>query len=394
MKKIILYMCALLCGTMLQAQNLSQYKTLSDSAFLSNELYQKGNRYQRDAMLFVDMLTDTHPFYHKKERRDSLLQKQEALMKACATCTSDSAFTALLYGVLGKLRDKHTDLIDTTTYALMKSGKMKKKDGVQITLGEKGQVMAYGGDLFHYQLFPEHSICYLQFNQCADARTQKKESLPRWDTMIEEMFQKMQTEHINTLVVDAQYNNGGSSMLCDELLIHLCPLNEMKTFESYLRFSNLMGLYNPRIAVAKQSWDADGHHDELYPIPSNRGIPEGFVQPQLFKGIVLFIQSTKTYSSAGMLMTLARDNHLGIILGETSTFGPSHYGEILPYILPNTGVFGSISSKYFARPDKAHVDDDTLEPDAPLDLRDKEAAWKYIVDTYGVKTASSSLPEQ
>jgi C-terminal processing protease CtpA/Prc len=198
------------------------------------------------------------------------------------------------------------------------------------------------------------------------------------------MFAKMDESGIKTLVVDAQYNNGGSSQLCDELLLHLYPLDKMKHFSTYLRFSDLMAAYNPRIAIAKKSWENDGHKDELYQMPAPR-TPADFQQPKLFEGKVVFVMGKRTFSSAGMLFTLARDNHIGTIIGTTSTFSPSHYGEVLPYRLPNTSVLGSISCKFFARPNAAMVDDKCMTPDVKVNLDDKDAAWKYIIDNYGKK---------
>ena len=366
----------------INAQPGGKYPALGDSAFLDNALYQQGNKYQRDAMLFMDMLVNTHPYYITKARRDSLMATQPDVLKACGECTTDTAFTQILYGVLGRLHDKHTDVIDTLSIANAKRQKQQRQQEQQADTAQQNEVMACGGDLFHYRLFPEHGICYLQFNQCADARTMRNESLPRWDTTIDEMFAQMKEQGIATLVVDAQYNGGGSSSLCEELLIHFKPLDQMRDFTTYIRFSDLMGTFNPRIATAKQSWEADGHIDELYSVPVGGPGPE-FVQPEIFMGNVVFVQSERTYSSAGMLMTLARDNGIGTIVGQTSTFSPSHYGEILPYSLPNTGELGSVCTKFFARPDATHVDDEALEPDVVLDLTDKHAAWQFIVDRYG-----------
>ena len=375
MKRIIVIVAAIICSIKMMAQDISQFKVLSDSISHANEAYVKGNKYQRDAMLFVDMLADTHPYYIKKERRDELFGRQTELMKACATCGSDSAFVELLIQTLGDLRDKHTDVIDLQQLETKKKAKQELQD-LQPT--DTNALMANKGDLFHYQIIAEKGVCYLQFNQCADARTLRNESLPRWDTMLDEMFAKMKEQGIKRLIVDAQYNNGGSSMLCDELLIRLCPLEQLQTFSTSLRFSRLMAAYNPRIAVAKQSWEADGHIDELYLMPSGKVRPD-FVQPEVFDGKTIFVQSEKTFSSAGILMTLARDNHIGLIVGTNSTFSPSHYGEVLPYRLPNTNVIGTISCKYFARPDKEHLDDKSLMPDVYLDLTDKEKALDAIL---------------
>lgn len=380
MKKLIFILCSIIIGASLNAQNPQQYPPLDDTPFADNVEYQQGNKYQKDAMIFVKMLADTHPYYIKKERRDSLYATQPELMKACGQCESDSQFTQILYGVLGKLHDKHTDVIDMQTLTANKQKQESQQSSSEVT---QPGVMTYGNDLFHYTLFPEYSICYLQFNQCADSRTTGNESFPRWDTTIEKMFSEMEDAKVKTLVVDAQYNGGGSSMLCDELLIHLRPYKALKTFKTKLRFSDLMGTFNPRIAVAKKAWEDDGHIDELYPMPKGSVSPD-FVQPKVFEGKVVFVQSQKTYSSAGMLMTLARDNKIGTIIGETSSFSPSHYGEILPYSLPNTGELGSVCTKMFARPDESHLEDSALEPDVKIDLKDKEATWAYIVKTYGV----------
>lgn len=91
MKKILLSLAAILSSAMVTAQDVSQFKQLDDSLFASTPAYQNGNCYQRDAILFVDMLADTHPYYIKKERRDILFARQDALLEACATCSSDTA---------------------------------------------------------------------------------------------------------------------------------------------------------------------------------------------------------------------------------------------------------------------------------------------------------------
>lgn len=376
---MLLTVFCLVCCMVGEAQQMS-YPALNDSVFLSNTEYQQGNKYQRDAILFVDMLVNTHPYYIQKERRDSLMAVQPILLNACKECTSDSLFTQLLYGVLGKLHDRHTDVIDSTTFARMIQQKQQMETST--AMEKSDNIMAYGGDLFHYQIFPEQSICYLQFNSCQDARTMRNDSQPRWDLMLNEMFGRLETEHIQTLVVDAQYNGGGNSMLCDELLLHLRPFSDLKNFQTFIRFSDLMASFNPRIAIAKKAWEDDGHTDELYLLPS--GQPgKNFVQPPIYEGKVVFVQGQRTYSSAGILMTLARDNHIGEIIGQPSSYPPSHYGEVLPFSLPNTGMLGSVCTKYFARPDTTCVNDEVLVPDVVLDLNDKVAAWQFIVGRYG-----------
>ena len=374
MKKMIIVLLVLFAGLQAtMAQDVSQYKALDDSAYQTVPEYQSGNKYQKDAILFMDMVADTHPYYIKAERRAEWFNKKNALLEQCKTIQNDEDFVDALIDVLGPLHDKHTDL---TTLSRLQANKMaKNQESGAAADADTQHIMSRHDSFYDYRIFQQESICYLQFNQCVDMPENP------FEEFLDGMFSKMDEGGIKTLVVDAQYNSGGSSRLCDALLQHLYPIGKLEHYTTYLRFSDLMAAYNPKIAAVKARWEEDGHKDELYEMPSPK-IPAEYQQPAIYEGNVVFVMGPKTYSSAGILMTLARDNHIGTIIGTTSTFSPSHYGEILPYRLPNTGVLGSISCKYFARPDAATVDDTCMEPDCVINLDDKEQVWQYIIKNY------------
>ena len=364
-------------GHVTHAQDISRYQVLSDSAYLSSTVYLAGNKYQKDATVFMDMVAFTHPYFVTPERRAEWFAKKPALVERCASVESDDVFVDLLVEALGPLHDGHTSL---TTLQRMQENRRANRQASQNqdVPGSDGTdpIMRRHASNYDYHLFPDQSICYLQFNQCVDAP-----GAP-FETFLDDMFARMEEGRIKTLVVDAQYNSGGSSRLCGQLLLHLCPLDKLQDFTTYIRFSDLTAAFDPRIAKAKAEWQSHGHQDELYRVPAQKR-PKGFRQPKLFDGQVVFIMGKRTYSSAGILLTLARDNHIGTIIGTTSTFPPSHYGEILPYRLPNTGVLGSISCKYFVRPDAATADAPCLEPDIEIDLDDKDASWRFICEKFG-----------
>ena len=247
----------------MQAQNVSKFKTLNDSAYQTTTEYQAGNKYQKDAILFMDMVADTHPYYVKEERRAEWFAKKQALLEKCKSIDTDEAFVDALIDVLGPLHDKHTDL---TTMKRMQESKQKVKEkdetaDVPAPI-DREHIMRRHDSNYDYQLFPDQSICYLQFNQCVNTKDYP------FAKFLDDMFVKMDEDGIKTLVVDAQYNNGGSSQLCDALLMHLYPVDKMKHFASYLRFSDLMAAYNPRITIAKKSWEDNGHKNELYQMPA------------------------------------------------------------------------------------------------------------------------------
>ena len=357
------------------AQDVSRFKILNDSAYQSSNEYLSGNKYQKDAILFMDMVADTHPYYIKAECRAEWFAKKDSLLKQCASIQSDEDFVDTLIAVLGQLHDKHTDLTTVQRMQELKNTGKQEPEAAESSAAGIDCIMCQHDAPYDYTIFPDMSICYLQFNQCFDIPESP------FEAFLDDMFTEMDAKKIKTLVVDVQYNGGGSSRLCDALLGHLYPVGKLENYTTRLRFSNLMAAYNPKIAAVKDRWENDGHKDELYEMPSPK-IPDGYQQPALYKGNVIFVMGPKTYSSAGILLTLVRDNHIGTIVGATSTFSPSHYGEILPYRLPNTGVLGSISCKFFARPDAATVDDTCMEPDCVINLDDKEQAWQYIIKNY------------
>ena len=389
MKQTFFQYCGMLLALLLAGASqcfgqlpLNQFKSLSDSAYQTMPEYLSGNKYQKDAILFMDMVADTHPYYIKPERRTEWFAKKAALLEQCKDMESDEAFADALITALGPLRDKHTDIATVKRMQEAKRTGSEKVAADAVEDVDRSQVMSPHNSFYDYRFFPEESICYLQFNRCMSASDYP------FDKFLNDMFAKMEEEHIKTLVVDAQYNGGGSSQLCGQLLEHLYPIDKLKNFTTYLRFSDLMASYNPGIAQVKKNWEADGRKDELYQMPTPK-MPADYQLPKLYEGQVVFVMGPRTFSSAGMLMTLARDNHIGTIIGTKSTFPPSHYGEIMPYRLPNTDVLGSISCKYFARPDAATVDDAFMAPDYEVDLSDKAAVWQFIVQHFSVASSNA-----
>lgn len=382
-EKILSVLIVLLIGSAAVAQNMSQFKLLSDSAYQTNTMYQSSNKYQKDAMIFMDIVADTHPYYIKPERRTEWYAKKAAILEQCKNIESDETFVDALISVLGSLHDKHTDI-----YTVQRMQALQKATNEQGTANDAekvdmSQVMSPHNSFYDYKFFPEESICYLQFNKCSNAPDYP------FDRFLDDMFAKMKENHIKTLVVDAQYNGGGNSQLCSQLLTYLYPADKLKLLKTNVRFSDLLATIYPESAQMKKDWENDGHKDELYQIPSPK-IPDDYQQPTLYEGQVVFVMGPKTYSSAGILMTLARDNHIGTIIGTNSIFSPSHYGEILPYRLPNTDVLGTISCKFFERPDSASVDETFLKPDYEVDLRDKAAAWQFIVNHFSVPSKTNN----
>lgn len=306
--------------------------------------------------------------------------------------------------------------IDSSTITL-KPQAQKSLNIASVTFAQEGTIRQKTNENFLYKIIPEKRICYLQFNQCQDQNTIRQRlqqrgkeineqmekvlsKIPVFETFLEEMFQEIKDEDIQTLVVDVRDNSGGNSGLCDLLLSYLKNENEIKTGTSSIRVSHFWEAWYPEYAqevknilIKKNKPYVVG---KLY---SSRELSKNYldnsrkVQSQenskdLFKGEVVFIQNKGTYSSAGLLTTKAKDNGIGTLIGSNSTFRPTHFGDLLIWELPNTKLLGFVSHKIFYRPDKTKNDNPYLIPDViiPETLDDlingKDRCWEYILNNY------------
>lgn len=229
---------------------------------------------------------------------------------------------------------------------------------------------------------------------------------PRFDKFLNNMFEDIQSNKIKTLVIDVRNNTGGNSKLCDILLSWLKPIKDIREGSSSIRFSELwklhyMNLYNEykRIfAEIKLPFKMGTLYDSaiLSSLSSIEKSPsiinkmnEYFLMnkdtSKIFKGNIIFIQGKKTYSSAGLLITEARDNNIGIIIGDKSSYRPCNYGDILFGELPNTHIKGSVSHKIFYRPNVNKCNESTLIPDVYLPttwsdvIQNKDVCWEWVL---------------
>ncbi|QZE13632.1 hypothetical protein K4L44_13810 [Halosquirtibacter laminarini] len=276
---------------------------------------------------------------------------------------------------------------------------------------------------FHYTLVPEKGICYFQFNACFDQNSLRQQYLsrypniperdlqaktsrfPRFDKFLSGMFDSIRVNGIETLVIDVRDNKGGNSNLCNQLLSWLMPADEIKNISSYIRFSELWKQNYPTLAstyedefVKAQKSFKMGELHSGYTLPSlsksisenksDNNFPINSNEALIFKGKVVFIQNSNTYSSAGMLITTAMDNNIGIVIGDKSSYKPCSCGDLLSFELPNTKIKGFVSHKIFKRPNISQCNIECLVPDVLLQqtwndfLEGKDIYWNWVLENY------------
>ena len=244
---------------------------------------------------------------------------------------------------------------------------------------------------FCYEIFDSLSICYLQFNMCYDSLNYPQPG-QRFDDFIEGMMAEIETKSIHTLAVDVRNNGGGNSGLCDLLLSYLTKYDEMKNMGCKVRMSELLLKYQPNLADVELNDGTKPNFGDVFDYweikRDNKEIEASAHRinhdpDKIFKGNVIFISGRSTFSSAGLLLTLARDNNVGTIIGETSGHRPSHYGDVLRFNLPNTDTKATVSCRHITRPNESLNNEIELVPDVILNLSDytmkKDPAWEWII---------------
>lgn len=247
---------------------------------------------------------------------------------------------------------------------------------------------------FCYAVSDSLSICYLQFNMCYDSLNYPQLG-QRFDDFIEGMMAEIEDKSIQTLIVDVRNNDGGNSGLCDLLLSYLTDYGKMKNMGCKVRMSELLLKHQPNLSGAELNDGTKPDFGDVFDYwEIKRDNPEEVASAhrinhdpdKIFKGNVIFISGRSTFSSAGLLLTLARDNNIGTIIGETSGHRPSHYGDVLSFNLPNTDTNATVSCRHFTRPNENLNNESELVPDVVLNLSDytmeKDPAWEWIIKNH------------
>lgn len=473
MKYKFLLLLVLLPITVIAQQSNIIY---TDSVVMNSKKYLKGNDYQKDFLLFLNMLENTHPAFAMENPTLDIKKIRKVGYKELKKINDSEKFALYLESIVSQLHDGHTyiycnypsDTIFPMAFKYLNNEFFIQgvEEGNDEFVGKKiltvngfnmydvmmsfGSLLSCDNDIFlierfncitkfcwkdskyntqealtvtcddgsslnlnylsakeikwkwvetkplqspyqktqmpfRYEVYLGNGICYLQFSSCKDKNTlrfqfqargfngmteeefeEKIKDIPQFDMFLEEVFDTIQKLDIQTLVVDARSNSGGNSMLCNQLLSWLKPVDEIKSFDSQKRISKLMETNYPNAVgnLFTMNTDAD----------------------KVFKGNVYFIQDNGTFSSAAMLIVMATDNNIGTVIGEAGSYRPCHFGDVLSYELPNTHVKGGVSHAYFMRPDKDACGENSLIPTIHIQrtwsdfIEGNDPWWQYILN--------------
>lgn len=180
---------------------------------------------------------------------------------------------------------------------------------------------------------------------------------------VKDSFLQIQRDSIKHLIIDVRHNGGGDSDLADSLVTYITN----KPFKSIHRTDwKRSHQYEEHLKAHAPSWMQWLPLSYFYPDKNYTGeyretpIGENLTiyheektpsqSPLRFEGDVYVLSGVRTFSSAVIFLTIIKDYDLATIVGEETGGPANHFGELYPFVLPNSKLWMHTSVKRFIRP--------------------------------------------
>lgn len=205
----------------------------------------------------------------------------------------------------------------------------------------------HGGDApYTFRILTDRPVAVMNFDACIDANSMEAFA----DSMVTELRQR----GITDLIIDVRFNGGGNSRVGDALLKYIAP----KPFAQFGK--TLVKVTQTTMALTGDRYQKPD--TVLYPEdPASRHEP--LPEAQRFGGNVYLLTSHTTFSSASSFAWAFKESECGTVIGEETGGMSVHYGDVIGFRLPNSGLAVNVSHKRFWLPGADEDDIHGVIPD-------------------------------
>lgn len=264
--------------------------------------------------------------------------------------------------------------------------------------------------IYDYQIIDSIGTTYFQFHECYDKiemkegiksyvkpwlrpianwyvnrQTSKKKpskrlkkyfdpERPVFSEYVSQMVKESNDKGVSKLILDLRNNNGGSELICLQLLYHLTSRQDLADFDLYIHnglfykhyfkndFQDYINSYyekHSKYPTADTLFHAGqaNSKENLFDKITDPNSPY-FIEKErpIFKGKIVVIADFSTHSAGALFTTLLQDNKVAQVIGTELSNNPTGPTTWTPFKLPNSKIEASISSQYLVRPDKTKSD--------------------------------------
>lgn len=200
----------------------------------------------------------------------------------------------------------------------------------------------HGGNVpYTFRIINDKKIAIMNFDACMDVNGMQ--------VFADSMFTKLQKQGIKDLIIDVRYNGGGNSNVGDVLLKYIAP----RPFAQYGK--TLVKVTPTTIALTGNRYNQylplRGDGEECHIIPEDSASRhEPLPEAQRFHGNIYLLTSHTTFSSASSFAWAFKEAGCGTVIGEETGGMSVHYGDVISFRLPHSGLAVNVSHKRFWLP--------------------------------------------
>jgi C-terminal processing protease CtpA/Prc len=173
--------------------------------------------------------------------------------------------------------------------------------------------------------------------------------LEKYKTLLADAFTRIKSAGADKLIIDVRENGGGNSRL-GNALIDMFNAKPYRTFANKWKRSVLFAetvKEDPLLYTNAEKYLAARPGEILL---NEQEIINPSVNPLRFGGLVYVLSGEKTFSSGLMFLGLVKDNGLAKIFGEETNEPACHFGEVMRFKLPHSGLRAGVSVKSWVSP--------------------------------------------
>lgn len=187
-------------------------------------------------------------------------------------------------------------------------------------------------DPYSFRILKEEGAAVVDFRRCDDPQGMQQ--------FADSLFATLRREGIRNLIVDVRQNGGGNSQVGDVLLRYLAARPFTQFARALMRVTpttrRLLG--DPSLVPG---WSFSENAD------TSRFIRPLTAEEGHFDGRVYLLTSHQTFSSAGSFAWAFKEFGAGTVVGEEAGGMGVSFGDLVPYTLPVSRLFCTISYKRF-----------------------------------------------
>ncbi len=186
-----------------------------------------------------------------------------------------------------------------------------------------------------YRILEAHDAAVLEFRSFVDR--------DQFQSFLAAMFEDLEQQAVEHLIIDIRDNGGGHSALGDDLLAYIAT-------EPFRQFEQVDVKVSERIRERYPRWAQLQRTEtgEILSMPGDYTDPRS--EDERFSGETYLLTSSFTFSSAASFAAAFKHHDMGTVIGEETGGLRITFGDLYRFYLPHTGLPAAVSHKRFVSP--------------------------------------------